>query len=245
MDNWEALVSSRLGSVRLCAEAEREVVRELASHFSEIYDDARARGASEGSARDQALDSVRDWRRLARDVRREKETLMTMTPFRRRVILPGLVAVLLSAIALTITSVLHRMGNQQVFHPIPMNYGLYAVFNLPWLISLPVAGAAGAWLSRRAGGSAWQRLTAAMFPGLIYLAVIAFAMVIGLAVQLVLMLLGRYQGDHASATVWAARLTSMFLPWIVAPALSSLIGALPFLWLRTPEPAAPSAAVHA
>ncbi len=245
MHDWEALVSNRMENLRLADGARREIVRELAVHLEEIYDDARAHGANENDARAQTLGSIRDWRRLARDVQREKETFMSLTPFRRKVVVPGLVAVLLAAIALTITSVLHRMGSQQIFYPVPMNYGLYAVFNVPWLISLPIAGAVGAWLSRRFGGNAWQRLTAAMFPPLLYVAAFAFAFAAGLVVTLIMLLLGRYQGDHASGAEWAARLTSAFLPWIVAPALASLVGALPFLWIRAPQEVSPTGMARA
>src|ERR1051326_184227 len=98
MREWESAVNERMGSLKLCAEARSDVVRELASHFEEIYEDARERGAGEEQAREQALEAVRDWKRLARDVQYEKENFMTMTPFRRKVVMPGLVAFVFATI---------------------------------------------------------------------------------------------------------------------------------------------------
>src|ERR1051326_1888540 len=143
MREWEVAVNERMGSLNLRAEARSEVVRELASHFEEIYEDARERGAGEQQAREQALESVRDWKRLARDVQYEKENFMTTTPFRRKVIYPGMLALALSAMAMWVTSMLFRQGAQYVFQVVG-DPRTYFAFNIPWLLALPIAGAAGA-----------------------------------------------------------------------------------------------------
>lgn len=223
-------VNERMGSLKLCAEARGEVVRELALHFEEIYDDAREGGAGEEQAREQALASVRDWRRFARDVQYEKESFMTMTPFRRKVLIPGLLGFLFSAIALWITSMLHRYGAQYVFRPIDPQH--YYTFNIPWLLSLPMAGAAAAWMSWRNGGSRSQRLFAGIFPALTF----TWVPLMGAGTAIIWIVLNNVApqriGDHASAAEWAARIVAYLVPWVIAPAISMAIGALPFLWAK-------------
>jgi hypothetical protein len=227
--DWESLVGQRMSGLKLCAEARGEVVRELASHFEEIYDHARERGAGEEQARDEALASVRDWKRFARDVQYEKENFMTTTLFRRKVVIPGLLGFLFSAIALWITSMLHRYGAQYVFRPIDPQH--YYTFNIPWLLSLPIAGAAAAWMSWRNGGRGLHRLAAAIFPAFTFAWVPLMGAVMAIWIVLNMVAPGR-TNDHADAAEWTARIVAYLVPWVIAPAISMAIGALPFLWVK-------------
>jgi hypothetical protein len=242
MREWEMAVNQRMEGLKLCAEARNDVVRELASHFEDIYEDARERGAGEEQARDEALASVRDWRRLAREVRYQKETLMTTTPFRRKVIYPGMLGFVFSAIALWITSTLHQYGAQYVFRPIDPQH--YYTFNIPWLLSLPIAGAAAAWMSWRNGGSGVHRLSAGIFPAFTFAWVPMMGAV--MAIWIVLnMVAPERTNDHADAAEWTARIIAYLVPWVIAPAISMAIGTLPFVWLKPHAEQHPANEAHA
>ena len=236
MRDWELTVSERLGGLKLCADTRNDVVRELASHFEDIYDDARERGAGEQQANDEALGAVQDWKRFSRDVQREKESFMTTTPFRRNVVFPGMLALVLSGMAMWVTSMLFRGGAQYVFH-IVGDPRTYFAFNIPWLAALPIAGAAGAWMSWRYGGNGRQRLLAAIFPHMAMLAVLLVTMLILSPLALVVSKLAGGPGPHVtkddlSIAVWTVRLYRLFTPWVIVPAICSAIGALPFVWLK-------------
>ena len=237
MREWEMAVSERMIGLKLCAEARNDVVRELASHFEDIYDDARERGTGEQDARDEALGSVRDWRRFTRDVQHEKETFMTTTPFRRKVVYPGLIALVTACIPLWITSVMHHYGSQYIFHVVDARR--YFVFNIPWLVSLLAAGAAGAWFSSRNGGSIAQRISAALFPAFLFLVSILSAMAFSFVVVTIARILhiGPRTGDFRGGTPleWSLRIIMLLTPWVFANAISCLVGAAPFLWLKKHE----------
>jgi hypothetical protein len=76
---------------------------------------------------------------------------------------------------------------------------------LPWLATLPFAGALAAMLARRAGGRPKQQLTAAAFPAL-YLLIEFFVM-------------GLSDGFFWRIPVY----------WVLIPALLGVLGAWPFL----------------
>lgn len=230
MRDWQMEVGDRMGGLKLCTEARGEVVRELASHFEEIYDDARERGAGEQQAREQALGEVRDWKRLAREVQQQKETLMTTTPFRKKVVFPGMLALICSGIALWVTSALHHSGAQYVFRPVDPSH--YFTFNLPWLIALPVVGSIGAWMSWRNGGNAAQRFMAGIFPTVTFAWVPLWGVVVAVIWIVLSNVAPQRVGDHAGVAEWTTRIAAFFVPWVLAPAISMAIGALPFLWLK-------------
>jgi hypothetical protein len=88
------------------------------------------------------------------------------------------------------------------------------VVYLPWLALSPLCGAAGAYLSRRAGGRPSMRLLAGLFPGIAMLS-------LGIA----LVLTGKvvFVPPHFSS-MWRACTAS-----IILPSLALLLGVLPFL----------------
>jgi hypothetical protein len=112
----------------------------------------------------------------------------------------------------------------------------YFAFNIPWLLSLPIAGAAGAWMSWHGGGGTRQRALAAVFPHAAMLAWLVFIMLVIVPISLVVrMMMGaapHISSGDLSVTVWAVRLYKLFTPWVIVPAIASMIGALPFLWLK-------------
>ena len=84
----------------------------------------------------------------------------------------------------------------------------------PWLLSLPLCGALGAYLCRLAGGDRIDRLTAASFPALTYFAFFAL-----------MFLIDRFGHHPAPVTMFAL----VYATWVFVPAAASLLGALPFL----------------
>jgi hypothetical protein len=89
-------------------------------------------------------------------------------------------------------------------------------FYWPWLGTLPLFGAAGAHLSKRAQGRISSLLTAALFPALIMLTVMLLILPWGLAID----------GFHFFRLV---AFGLGLINWVVIPAAALLIGAVPFL----------------
>jgi hypothetical protein len=94
-------------------------------------------------------------------------------------------------------------------------------FYTPWLITQPIFGAVGAYLSRRAGGGRRNRILSGIFPALMMLA--AFGVI--LAVSLVL---GTARINDFPPEMWPV-LGAHFAVWVVVPAFALTLGVLPFL----------------
>jgi hypothetical protein len=90
-------------------------------------------------------------------------------------------------------------------------------FRIPWLVPLPVLGALGALLARRAQASRSERLVAGLAPSLVWLAVLV---VVGLV-------LAYDPRDFAGVAPHDFVLSAIGL--VVAPALALSLGVLPFL----------------
>jgi hypothetical protein len=159
MPDWEALVSERLGTSGLTPEQRDEVVAELAWHFDEFYKEQRAKGLCESKAIERALSQVDDWAELARKIsaakREEKNTKMRAMSFW----LPGLFTVSASIGWLQIlqrASFESDIPRLQTVRPmIPF---------LLWVLTLPMLGALGVYLSRLLRAERWIRLAAGLFP---------------------------------------------------------------------------------
>ena len=95
---------------------------------------------------------------------------------------------------------------------------IYVTVYWPWLAALPVFGAAGAYLSWRAGGDASWRVLSSIFPSLALAAVFAMALVVSLFVDNL---------DLLAFRLKAFGLVS--LNWIIVPGVALVLGALPFL----------------
>ena len=95
-------------------------------------------------------------------------------------------------------------------------------FYWPWLLTLPIFGAAGAHLSLRAHGPVSARIAAGLSPALIMLTVMLLLLPFGLAID----------GFHFFRLVGFGLL---LIGWVALPALALLLGAAPFL--REPKPA--------
>jgi hypothetical protein len=90
------------------------------------------------------------------------------------------------------------------------------LFYVPWLLTLPLFGALGAYISLRAGGSARAILFSGIFPMLSLAA--CFFVILPLSFVL---------DRSASFQPTLAGFLGLLLSWVVAPGAALLIGALP------------------
>jgi hypothetical protein len=90
------------------------------------------------------------------------------------------------------------------------------LFYVPWLLTLPLFGALGAYISLRAGGSARAILFSGIFPMLSFAA--CFFVILPLSLVL---------DRSASFQLTLAGFLGLLLSWVVAPGAALLIGALP------------------
>ncbi len=216
MTDWIGFVRNNLGKTGLAQERERDIVEELAGHL----EDAAGDGISPQS-------EVGNWRTLARQIRDAVEDGMYSRL--RTFWIPALITGVLATMALAI---LQTAGLRPV---VIFTGGLQPlVIYIPWLLLLPFAGAAGAYCSRRAGGSVRIRLCTAVFPCLVLMALFC---TMGIGALLVAL----FRGEDALR--YAALIAQFIGVWIAVPAVALLLGALPFL--RTPVRSAESVRAQA
>jgi hypothetical protein len=206
--DWEELVRAKLAALAIEPREKREVIEELAAHLEETYEDLRGRGFTEEDAARRSLSEVKDWHDLQRRVQtaRMKENIMTnrITQFW----LPGL---------LTFTLSMGLLELVQKFFPQPfilrLDHPPVLLFYVPWLLTLPLAGAIGACLSTRAGGSRRMTLLSSVFPVLPLAIIFLMAIPVGLVLSHTL-----------SHGIVAAAFLTLGVEWVAVPALVLLVG---------------------
>jgi len=211
MPEWREIVSEQLGMLDVDPHERAEVVEELAAHLDETFADLRHRGFGEEEAAERCLNEVDDWRGLRRKIQsaRRKEDIMTNRV--TQLWLPGLVTFALSMVLLALT---------EIFGPKPWttwghNHPI-ALFYIPWLFSLPLVGALGAYLSQRAGGSRRAILFSTIFSILPFLLTILVVIPISLTF------------DHVIAHNIRPMAVLIFLfGWVFIPGVALLVGGLP------------------
>lgn len=157
MADWRDLVRERLHPLSLPAQDAEEVVNELAAHLHDLYEEKLEQRISEAEARRLTEDEVANWPRLAQRIQRIKHKEELMNDRTKHIWLPGLVN--LAAAMILLTPLISVSMQSRFLGRSPLQMVL-----LPWLCLLPLCGAAGAYLSRRAGGSLRARLVAGLFP---------------------------------------------------------------------------------
>src|SRR6267378_338329 len=208
MRDWRKFVQVQLAGLPLSPGTKADVVDELAAHLDETYEDLRGRGFTEEDAARRSLCEVKDWRDLQRRVQtaRRKENAMTnrITQFW----LPGL---------LTFTLSMGLLELVQKFFPQPFTLRLdhppVLLFYVPWLLTLPLAGAIGACLSTRAGGSRRMTLLSSVFPVLPLATIFLMAIPVGLVLSHTL-----------SHGIVAAAFLTLGIEWVAVPAVFLLAG---------------------
>jgi hypothetical protein len=212
MPDWQKLVRRRLSGLAVDFTEREEIHTELAAHLEESYESLRTKGLPEQAAMQQTLAQVADWQDLRRRIqvaRTRKENIMNDRV--RQLWLPGLLTFVLSMGLLELV---------QKFGPRPFVLDLdkgtpVLMFYTSWLLTLPLAGAIGALLSKRAGGSPKILAISSVFPVLPFGVVFLIAIPAGL-------LIGHSLAHHIVA---AAFLTMMF-GWVLVPGLALLSGGL-------------------
>jgi hypothetical protein len=139
-----------------------------------------------------------------------------------RLWLPGLTILLTAIVCLGLIHFYFLTFGQRIFWlagrwPVEVNF--------PWLCVLPLLGAAGAYWSRRQGGSRVMRAAVGLFPVLLFIASFWFEQTqyVILRDPLPIYIGGKHSPQFFPAFAWS------FLNWVVIPAVVVLFGVLPFL----------------
>jgi len=212
MPDWQQHVRERLGALGIGPEREEEVVSELAGHFEDAYEGCLERSTRPEQAFACAFSEVSNWSRLSREIRRATEE-DPMNERTKSLWLPGMVTLLFSSVLLMYIT---RFGPLPVFVWIDPRVPL--LLYVPWLVTLPVFGAVGAYWSRRAGGHMRERMIAGIFPVLMLAA--AFGMILPIALI--------FEG-HGWRVMQMKAMAIFLLGWVMIPGAALLLGALPFL----------------
>ncbi len=213
MPDWQALVRSQLDGLALQPHERAEVIEELAAHLEETFEGARRQGFAEQDAAQRCLSEVKDWRALRRRIQAARTMENIMTNRVKQFWLPSLLTLLLSMGLLALI---------QIFGPHPWMVARHsgwslvapvAVVYIPWLLSLPLIGAMGAYLSNRAGGSQRAVFSSTVFPVLPYL---VFFLV---ALPVIAIL-----NDRVAHNIMFAPLFIGLFAWVLAPGAALLAG---------------------
>lgn len=215
--DWQKLVREKITNLRLSPSQGNEIVAELASHLEECYEQYRKRGLSEARAVNAALEEVSNWRRLRGNIRRARLQEDEMNQRTKAVWIPGLVT---GVLASGVLALLQVWGVRP--HIVWMRSGLALLFYIPWLVAQPLFGAAGAYVSRRLGGTRNERLVAATFPSIATL--FTFCVMLAIMAGLNIFTLG----DPITHFRFVG-LALYILLWAVIPGLALALGAVPFL----------------
>jgi hypothetical protein len=215
MPDWQKLVCQRLSGLALEAAEREDICAELAAHLAETFEELRKQGMPEEEAVRHTLTQVEDWQKLSRLIQtaRTKENVMTNRV--KQFWLPSLLTLLLSMSLLMLI---------QVFGPNPWTVSRksgwtfvapVAVVYLPWLLSLPVIGAIGAYLSIRAGGSQQAVFSSIVFPVLPYLVFFVVALPV----------MAIFNNQLAHNIMFGALFVGLFA-WVLVPGAALLAGGL-------------------
>ena len=211
MPDWNELVRRRLPGLPLEAPERDEVYAELAAHLEESYETLRKEGLSEQAGVRQILSQVTNWRDLQEEILIAKKKGHPMQKRLRQLWIPGFLTLTLATIFLMPLQK-HGYRPRIVSWNGPDTILLY----VPWLLSLPVFGGLGAYLSQRAGSSGSRVLLASVFP------------VLSLATFLFVILpVSSIVDSHVEHRIRMAGFLRAFFEWVLVPGAALLAGGLP------------------
>ena len=216
MPDWQKLVSQRLHGIALDDDDAAQVVEELAGHLEEDYQYSLAAGAPEQLAIRRALRHVHDWQRLKSQIETSRKKELPMTKRVSQFWFPAFLTILL---AMSFLMVIQELGPKPWVSPAwggPPRMAPVAVVYFSWLVTLPLVGALGAYLSKRAGARPWVVFSSVAFPTFPYLAFF----IIGLPTAAVL-------DGHVAHNITLPAFFVGFAVWVLLPAIALLIGGLP------------------
>lgn len=210
MPNWRQILRERVTPKRLNAAAADSILRELATHLEEAFEEARARGLTEDQALQIALQEVEDWHVLAAEINAARSEEGRMNYRTKTLWLPTFLTLLGASVSLAATQFIGLQPQQIWVGKMGMT------FYWPWLASLPIFGAVGAYMSRKAAGQIPICLVAGLSPALVMLVVMFLILPWGLFLD----------GLHFFRLV---HFGLGLINWVGIPAAALLLGALPFL----------------
>jgi len=214
MPDWQQIVSSKLSGLALEPEEVTQVLEEVAGHLEEEYQSLLSKDVPEKEAARRALRRVDDWQALKQMIEsaRKKEN-----PMPKRVAqfwLPAFLTLLLSMVLL---AVIQMFGPNPWTRVVASRWWMpVAVVYVSWLLFLPLIGALGAYISRRAGGSARAVFFSIVFPTLPYLTFF----LIGLPIALIL-------DDRVAHNITISAFFVGLSAWVIFPAAALLAGGWP------------------
>ena len=209
MPDWARLLRRKLGALRVGSERRDEILRELAGFLEDRFEERLGLGESPRVAARTVIVDAGHFPNLARDLERVEDSM----PHRLKTLWVPAFAVSLAAVVLLYAVARTEVGVQVFWRPPRPPF----LFYWPWLLALPLIGAAGALWSRREGGTRRDRLLVATFPALTLLGMM-------LPVTLVRVAMSKAAGELNYGDVFL-----VLLNWIVLPAVALLLGALPLL----------------
>ena len=218
MPDWQKLVSKGLSGLKLGAGEKEEVHAELAAHLEEAYEALLKEGVPDREAIHHVVSLAGSWNDLQRRIHAARNGKDSMTNRVKQFWLPSLLT-LLSSMGLLM---LIEFSGPCPWVMIPPEHrsgwsliAPAAAVYLPWLLSLPVVGAMGAYLSIRAGGARRETFTSIIFPVLPY----SVSFVIGLPMIAIV-------EDHVAHNMIFSALFVGLFAWVMAPGAALLTGGL-------------------
>lgn len=212
MPNWDRLIRARLSCLNLPPCEIDDVVAELAAHLEERYHQYRLEDISSEAAVKRSLEQVPDWKCFAREIQSAKKG-ESMNLRTRTFWLPSALTLILS---MGFLLTLQFSGIQP--RTVLWGNGPLLLFYIPWLVSLPVIGALGAFLSLRAGGSRQIVLLCSVFSSVYQ--VLLFFVILPLALVFNRNVAAHFQFSSFFPQIFA---------WLLLPIAALLIGGLGLL----------------
>jgi hypothetical protein len=211
MPDWQELVRHQLSGLALDAEEKDEIHAELAAHLEESYEVFCKEGLPEKEAVQRTFEQVRDWRDLQRRICIAKRSRHPMQKRMHQLWIPGFLTLTLSMVFLL---TLQKHGYQPRI--VSWNGRDTILLYVPWLLSLPLFGGLGAYLSQRTGSSGSRVLLASIFP------VLSFA-----AFLFVILPVSSIVDSHVEHRIKMASFLRGFIEWVLVPGAGLLAGGLP------------------
>jgi hypothetical protein len=225
MPDWRKLVENNLSRLQLPAAERDEVWTELTHHLEDSYQRLVNTGVNQEDAVHQVEASVSDWESLAISVVHERKGNMSM--FGKQFILPSGIAFGVATFTLALEI---RFGPRPAVWN--FNSAQIVVYKL-WPMALLITGALTAFLCLRFGASRRRRLLVAMTPSLYMLGVMLFVLAVAFPLHYL-----RSVEPNPRLFGWSFLIA--IANWVVLPAISLSLGALPFL-RELPQAAKPVA----
>jgi hypothetical protein len=215
MPDWKALIRQRLSQADLSEVQYDDVAFELASHLEEFYEEQRGQGVPDALAFEVTLHQIDAWKILSRRIARAKRKDNEMNRLTKTLWLPGFLTLLAWTTLIAAGQILRIQ--------MPLDRAkLLPAISLFWLVTQPLLGALGAYISRRAGGTPVVRVVAGLFPALLLCATVIVVFVIRALVP-------PMRGGDGAVGINQVLLWQSVLTGIIVPGLALLLGTLPFL----------------